>query len=633
MSTTNTNIQIGQNFANRFKIIKCLGIGGMGEVFLAEDLLLNNSQIALKFLHQDLSSDQKQVDRFLREVLLTRKVSHNNVVKTFDASLLDNQLYFVMEYVEGLSLKDIIQDTPTSIAEGVNYLKQIAQGLEAIHQAEIIHRDLKPANIMLQHNGQIKIADFGIARPDNSELTNHNEVIGSSHFMSPEAWRGDNISYKTDIYSLGIIAFQIFTGQLPFDGNTSAQIMFKHLAGNTPNAQDLNSEIPAWLNNLILDMLSSNPELRPELAQIIASLESEGVRKRAATKTNINIAEIFPEPSGYVSTGLDRPDEFSSIWDPNSNIVINKDKAPANPNFGTKNLEERTIKGKIKNFLNKFSAKKSKEESHWIQFFVVLIISILLAKFALPMTSKLNEFFPEYSNSAAISSLRLLFNSLLVAIFASWPILVIDSLFNTIGEAIKKLLKLTIICFSLIILVTTFYTWQLNLLTTTDKGAALSYLLSAIKLANPKAIISLLESSLLLPVASYYDLVAVNKIPTFRPLSINLSTKIIPYYFCCSLYFLAFSFLIRDTFRQVYQQFRSIYLIPCLFVLIYSLELLVFLLVNNDYRNLTIQTEYVVGFFHLDLSWFQIYCAGFNWLVILILLKLILPLLRTKKTF
>ncbi len=639
MSTTNSNITVGQNFANRFKIIKCLGVGGMGEVYLATDQLLSNSQIALKFLNQELSKDQKQVDRFLREVLLTRKVSHMNVVKTFDASILDNQLYFVMEYVDGDSLKDVIQDKKIPVLDGINYLKQIAQGLEAIHQAEIIHRDLKPANIMLQTNGQIKIADFGIARPDSSELTSHDEVIGSSHFMSPEAWKGNNITYKTDIYSLGIIAFQIFTGQLPYDGGTSAQIMFKHLEGNVPSARELNPEISAWLNNLILDLLSANPELRPELSQVIAILESDGVRKRAATKTNLTVPENIVDPTGYVSESIGRPEELSSIWDPNSNIVSNKNKTLANPNFGKKNLEERTIKGQLKKILGRLTAKKSNSKtsvnsgSHWIQFMLFLGISGVLWVFAFPIIEPILSSFLGVTNNPTSSSIRLLLNSLVVSALVAWPILIIDTLFNSITEALKKHLKLMAISFCLVIALTAFYAFRFNSLVDGDKIITIKSLLYALQQAHPKVLINLLETGLLLPVASYFEVFKTATLPAFRELQISTTLAIIPFYSCLLIYITAFAYLVRDSFREVYQQFKNLFLLPCLWLLIYGLEILIYLYLQSINSKLITRVEFDYGLIIFNLSEYQIYCSILNWLSLILLLKFILPLLRINKTF
>jgi serine/threonine protein kinase len=268
-------IQKGELFAERYRIVSTLGKGGMGTVYLAEDTLLNNSQIALKVLHPQLNQDQKQLQRFYREVQFARKVTHPNIVRTFDVGQARDSVFFTMEHVEGYSLKECLLDGKAlGLEQSIAILLDITNGLSAVHQAGIIHRDLKPANIMLCTDGLARISDFGVARTEMSELTNHDEVIGSAAYLSPEAWTGQNVTHLTDIYALGVMAFEMLTGGLPFNADSPASLMFKHLKEEPPAIEYFNKEVPKWLNNLVLSMLAKDQNKRPQNAeQVIAIIE------------------------------------------------------------------------------------------------------------------------------------------------------------------------------------------------------------------------------------------------------------------------------------------------------------------------------------------------------------------------
>jgi eukaryotic-like serine/threonine-protein kinase len=213
MQSPQTDLEIGALFAGRYKIVRVLGSGGMGEVYLVKDALLGEDEfIALKVLHQQLSKDERQSKRFLREVQLTRKVTHPHIIRTFDAGEFGGRLYFTMEYVEGVSLKERMNGEPLSLEETCRIVTHICEGLGAIHEAGIVHRDLKPANVMLLKDGGVKIADFGVARPRWSELTGENEVVGSAPFMAPEVWLGKEIGPAADLYAVGALAYEMVTG-------------------------------------------------------------------------------------------------------------------------------------------------------------------------------------------------------------------------------------------------------------------------------------------------------------------------------------------------------------------------------------------------------------------------------------
>lgn len=261
----------GEIFADRYRIIRELGRGGMGSVYLVTDTVLNNEEVALKILKSELSRNEQHAKRFLREVQLTRKVTHPNIVRTYDVGSVEDGIFFTMECVTGVSLKDKLADGPLSVAETVQILIQVCDGLEAIHAAEIIHRDLKPGNVILTPDGIAKIADFGVARPETSDLTSYDEIIGSSHYMAPEIWSGKELTPAADIYALGVLAYEMLTGCVPFEAENPAEMMFKHLEATPVQPVELVSTIPAWLNNLVLALLEKDLNKRPCLASEVAT--------------------------------------------------------------------------------------------------------------------------------------------------------------------------------------------------------------------------------------------------------------------------------------------------------------------------------------------------------------------------
>ncbi len=280
-------LHTGELFANRYRLGKLLGKGGMGQVFLAFDTMLGDERIALKILHSSLVRDEKHTKRFLREVTLTRKVTHPNVVRTFDVGAASaGNLFLTMEYVEGLTLRQRMQQGVVEPLECARIIMEIARGLAAVHEQEIVHRDLKPGNVMLLENGGVKIADFGVARPESSDITAHDEVVGSTPYMSPEIWLGKKIGPASDLYALGIIAYEIVTAHLPFDGDSPAEVMCKHLESNPYPPQEVVGGIPIWFNTLILKMLAKDPIRRPSSATEVANIIQENLIERRDTTTS-----------------------------------------------------------------------------------------------------------------------------------------------------------------------------------------------------------------------------------------------------------------------------------------------------------------------------------------------------------
>lgn len=290
-------------FAGRYRMLRLLGKGGMGKVYLAEDTVLVNELVAIKILRPELTEDKQHTERFLREVQLTRKVTHPNIVRTFDVGFEDGVLFFTMEYVEGTSLRECFDEGSVKNEDVPEILLEICQGLTAIHDAGIVHRDLKARNVVMCLDGSVKIADFGVARPDRSDMTCTSEVVGSVQYMSPEAWRGEPVGPGADLYSLGILTYRLLTSRLPFESDTSAGMMFKHLEEKPVAVGEHAPDVPLWLEKLTLKLLEKDAVDRPASAE-------EVVREIITNCPHLeNSLGPKSTPSVAVSQMLNRPVE------------------------------------------------------------------------------------------------------------------------------------------------------------------------------------------------------------------------------------------------------------------------------------------------------------------------------------
>lgn len=256
-------IMKGQKINDRYQIIKSIGEGGMANVYLAYDTILDRN-VAVKVLRGDLSSDEKFVRRFQREALSASSLSHPNIVEVYDVGEDNDQYYIVMEYIEGKQLKDVLRKRgKLTITEVIDIMQQIADGLSVAHDSYIIHRDIKPQNIMILENGLVKITDFGIAMAMNStQLTQTNSVMGSVHYLPPEQANGSGSTLKSDIYSMGILMYELLTGKLPYKGENAVEIALKHLKEPLPSIRDEIPDIPQSVENVILRATAKNPKNR-----------------------------------------------------------------------------------------------------------------------------------------------------------------------------------------------------------------------------------------------------------------------------------------------------------------------------------------------------------------------------------
>ena len=253
----------GDKLSDRYQIIKSIGEGGMANVFLAYDTILERN-VAVKVLRGDLATDEKFVRRFQREALSASSLTNENIVEVYDVGEDNGEYYIVMEYVEGKHLKNLLKRRgKLTIAEVIDIMLQVTSGLSVAHDSYIIHRDIKPQNIMILENGLVKLTDFGIAVAMNStQLTQTNSVMGSVHYLPPEQASGKGATLQSDIYSLGILMYELLTGKLPFKGDNAVEIALKHLKEPMPSIRKELPDVPQSIENIILRATAKNPKNR-----------------------------------------------------------------------------------------------------------------------------------------------------------------------------------------------------------------------------------------------------------------------------------------------------------------------------------------------------------------------------------
>ena len=252
-------IMKGQKINDRYQIIKTIGEGGMANVYLAYDTILDRN-VAVKVLRGDLATDEKFVRRFQREALSASSLSHPNIVEVYDVGEDNGLYYIVMEYIEGKHLKQLLKKRGSlTVREVVDIMMQITDGMSAAHDSYIIHRDIKPQNIMILENGLIKITDFGIAMALNAtQLTQTNSVMGSVHYLPPEQACGKTATIQSDVYSMGILMYELLTGSVPFKGDNAVEIALKHIKESIPYVTDINDSIPTSVANIVKRATAKN---------------------------------------------------------------------------------------------------------------------------------------------------------------------------------------------------------------------------------------------------------------------------------------------------------------------------------------------------------------------------------------
>ncbi len=259
---------VGLVFDNRYRIEKVIGIGGMAVVFKATDLLMRRT-VAVKILKDEISGDEQSVKRFANEVRAVSMLSHQNIVNIYDISVRDNIKYIVMEYVDGITLKNYMQHREVlNLREIISYTTQILRALDHAHKKGVVHRDIKPQNIMLLKNGVIRVMDFGIAKLPNAEtITMTDKAIGTVYYISPEQVKGGEIDARSDLYSLGVLLYEMATGRLPFLGETPVSVALMQVNDQPAAPTEINSHIPQGLEQIILRAMEKDPDARYQSAE------------------------------------------------------------------------------------------------------------------------------------------------------------------------------------------------------------------------------------------------------------------------------------------------------------------------------------------------------------------------------
>ncbi|WP_078391541.1 Stk1 family PASTA domain-containing Ser/Thr kinase [Shouchella patagoniensis] len=385
---------IGERIGGRYVVLDSIGGGGMADVYLALDVILDR-HVAVKVLQPQFSKDEQFIKRFRREAQAATSLANPNIVNIYDVGEEDNVYYIVMEYVRGRTLKQVIQeDGPLAIPVALDYFKQILVGVGHAHAMQIVHRDIKPQNILISEDGEAKVTDFGIARAMTSTTITHtNSVMGSVHYLSPEQARGGHVTYRSDLYSLGIVLFEMVTGQIPFSGDTAVSIAIKHLQNDVPSAREIVPSIPQSVENIIKKATQKDPMQRYESAEelILASdsaLDPDGRVEEPMNQVSDDTTKEIPV-LGEFSDTQDMEDTIAiPAQDVNSDLDRQENLQDTNVNhserIGNDQNEGETQKGK--------KPKKSRKKWFWI---LLIAFGVLLGATILAFTVWSSLFFVE----------------------------------------------------------------------------------------------------------------------------------------------------------------------------------------------------------------------------------------------
>jgi eukaryotic-like serine/threonine-protein kinase len=300
---------IGTVFDGRYRIIRKLGAGGMAEVYLAEDQELGR-RVAIKILNDRHAADDSFVERFRREAKNAAGLSHPNIVSIYDRGEAEGTYYIAMEFLDGRSLKELIVgrgQAPIKIA--IDYARQILAALGAAHRHGIVHRDIKPHNVLVGGEGRLKVTDFGIARSGASQMTEVGSIIGTAQYLSPEQARGAPVDQTSDLYSVGVVLYEMLTGQVPFTGDTPLEIAMKHLSEVPKPPSELRPEVPHDLDSVVLRALAKEPgeryqsaeEMDADLARVAEGMPVDPQTEEAATAVLSGSGLIAAAPTSVIT--------------------------------------------------------------------------------------------------------------------------------------------------------------------------------------------------------------------------------------------------------------------------------------------------------------------------------------------
>ena len=330
---------IGRTFDTRYVIERKLGSGGMADVYLAEDQELGR-RVALKLLDDRHASDEQFVERFRREAQSAAGLNHPSIVSIFDRGYAEGTYYIAMEYLDGRTLKELlVKNGPTPVPIAIDYARQILGALAFAHRNAIVHRDIKPHNIVVGGDGRLKVTDFGIARSGASQMTEAGSIVGTAQYLSPEQARGAPVDPRSDIYSLGVVLYEMLTGKVPFSGDTPVEIAMKHLSQVPEPPSTLRDGIPHDLDAVVMRALAKDPDQRYATAEemdadlarvargVAVSRETEDAMTQVLSGAGISTAQTMiqrprtnvtpPAPPAYRQPGYydyEEPPRGRSIW-------------------------------------------------------------------------------------------------------------------------------------------------------------------------------------------------------------------------------------------------------------------------------------------------------------------------------
>ncbi|HET7352554.1 MAG TPA: Stk1 family PASTA domain-containing Ser/Thr kinase, partial [Gaiellaceae bacterium] len=273
-------------FDGRYQIQRKLGAGGMADVYLAEDQELGR-RVAIKILNGRHANDDQFIERFRREAKNAAALNHPNIVSIYDRGEAEDTYYIAMEFLDGRTLKELVVSrgaAPLNVA--IEYARQILSALRFAHRHGIVHRDIKPHNVLVDAEGRVKVTDFGIARAGTSQMTETGSIVGTAQYLSPEQARGGEVDPRSDLYSLGVVLYELLTGKTPFDGETPVEIAMKHLSNAPKPPSKLRPDVPPELDKVVLRALAKDPDDRYQSAdEMEADLErvTRGAPVSAAT--------------------------------------------------------------------------------------------------------------------------------------------------------------------------------------------------------------------------------------------------------------------------------------------------------------------------------------------------------------
>ncbi len=363
---------VGQVFDNRYRIVKVIGIGGMAVVFEAVDLVMKRP-VAVKMLREDIADDTPSVKRFVNESKAVSMLNHPNIVSIYDVSVSDKLKYIVMEYIEGITLKSYIQNKGSlNLREILACSEQVLRALEHAHSKGIIHRDIKPQNIMLLKNGQLKVTDFGIAKLPNAEtVTQTDRAIGTVFYISPEQAKGQPIDPRSDLYSFGVVMYEMATGRLPFVGDTPVSVALMQINDQPKAPHELAPQVPKGLEQIIMGAMEKDPAKR---------FQSAGQMLKYLTELKNNPSVVF---HGEVDPSV-LPDPHRVRNNPRDNMKKKKRSGLASLFGGNKKPSrpssvKQTANGPKKSTTQPKKKRKYKQSTSMMPIILGVVSAFLLA--------------------------------------------------------------------------------------------------------------------------------------------------------------------------------------------------------------------------------------------------------------